>query len=342
MKSYQLIGYGPPATHQLRDVARMAPGYEEVLIRIEAIGLNYPDALMVQGKYQKRPDPPFIPGRDCAGSVVAVGPGVTTFAPGDKVVAQVFSGAFAEYVTAPPARVFRRPHGVSAVDAAGGITVFNTAYVAVVIRAGVLKGERVVVTGAAGGVGAAAIQLAKARGGEVVAVVSTEAKAGRVRQLGADHAVIVTETGEEELKNAFKTRIRGLWPDHHGADVVIDTVGGHVFTAGLRALGFAGRMIVVGFASGNIPAARTNYLLYNNLAVMGAPLDIHFDRRLAQIREGSEWWLSMMAQGRCSANVERILPFTSLMQGLQDLLDRKANGKAVVVIGTDADHLRAQ
>lgn len=129
---------------------------------------------MVQGLYQKRPEPPFVPGRDCAGTVLSVGAGVEGFAPGDKVVAQTFSGAFAEQVLAPETRVFQRPEGVSPIDAAGAITVFNTAYVAVSIRAGVKPGDRVVVTGAAGGVGIAAIQLAAALGAHVVAVVSSE------------------------------------------------------------------------------------------------------------------------------------------------------------------------
>lgn len=336
MLAYNLRQYGPPSSHRPGEVDRPAVGADQVLIKVEAIGLNYPDALMVQGKYQKRPDPPFVPGRDCAGTIVEVGSDVSDFAPGDAVVAQVFSGAFAEYVAAPVERVFRIPEGVSAVDAAGGITVFNTAYVAVVIRAGVQAGERVVVTGAAGGVGAAAIQLAKARGAEVVAIVSSEAKAQRARACGADHSVIVTDSSEDGLKAMFKTQVRGLWPDGRGANVVIDTVGGDMFTAGLRGLGFAGRMIVVGFASGDIPAAKANYLLYNNLAVMGAPLDIHFAEALPQIREGTDWWLSLMSKGQCAANVDKVLPFGSLMDGLQALLDRTALGKLVVTPDADS------
>ncbi|MET4806076.1 NADPH:quinone oxidoreductase family protein [Limibacillus sp. MBR-115] len=336
MKAYELTEYGPPSSHSLGEVARPEVVAGEVLIRVEAIGLNYPDALMVQGKYQKRPNPPFVPGRDCAGTVVAVGDGVDSVAPGDAVVAQVFSGAFAEFVAAPLERVFKRPDGVSSVEGAGAITVFNTAYVAVVIRANVRAGERVVVTGAAGGVGAAAVQLAKARGAEVVGVVSTDAKAERVRALGADHVVIVSDATEDGLKKLFKTEVRGLWPDGRGVNVVVDTVGGHMFTAGLRGLGFAGRMIVVGFASGDIPAAKTNYLLYNNLSVMGAPLDIHFAEALSEIREGADWWLSLMASGHCKANVEKTVPFDELMDGLQALLDRTAIGKTVVTLDTSA------
>ena len=333
MYGYMLTQYGAPGTHSAGELSDLAPGPGEILIRNEAIGLNYPDALMVQGKYQKRPEPPFVPGRDCAGTVLAVGEGVQGYNIGDPVAAQVFSGAFAEQVVAPENRVFPRPVEVSSTDAAGAMTVFNTAYVAVVIRARVKAGDRVVVTGAAGGVGAAAVQLAANLGAEVVGIVSSEEKAELVRRSGAQQAMIITDRDENSLKDAFKARVRRAWGDDRGADVVIDTVGGTMFQAGLRALGFAGRLVVVGFASGDIPAAKANYLLYNNLSVMGAPLDIHFDEALEEIRAGTAWWLGLLAQGKAQANVTAILPFDQLMQGLQDILDRKVTGKLVVEIG---------
>lgn len=336
MHGYLLETYGPPLSHAAKHLPDPQPGPGEVLILNEAIGLNYPDALMVQGKYQKRPEPPFVPGRDCAGTVLAVGEGVKGFAPGDKVVAQVFSGAFADRVLAPENRVFARPAAVSPVDAAGAMTVFNTAYVAVAIRAGVKAGDRVVVTGAAGGVGAAAVQLAANLGAHVVGIVSSEEKADLVRRSGAEQALIITDREEEPLKNAFKARVRTAWGDDRGADVIIDTVGGTMFQAGLRALGFAGRLVIVGFASGDIPAAKANYLLYNNLTVMGAPLDIHFDEALDRLREGTAWWLGLLAEGKARANVTAVLPFDKLMQGLQDILDRKVAGKLVVETGVRA------
>ena len=336
MIGYQLTTYGPPASHALANLPDAEARLGQVVIRNEAIGLNYPDALMVQGKYQKRPEPPFVPGRDCAGTVIAVGEGVTDFKAGDPVVAQVFSGAFAEQVVAPVERVFHRPAGVSAIDAAGAVTVFNTAFVAVSIRANVKAGDRVVITGAAGGVGAAAVQLAANLGAHVVGIVSSEEKAELVRRSGAEQALIITARDEDSLKDAFKTKVRGAWGDDRGADVVIDTVGGVMFQAGLRALGFAGKLVVVGFASGDIPAAKANYLLYNNLTVMGAPLDIHFDEALEQIRGGTAWWLKLLAAGKAQANVTAVLPFDGLMQGLQDILDRKVTGKLVAQVGSAA------
>ncbi|MEB8386720.1 NADPH:quinone oxidoreductase family protein [Rhodobacteraceae bacterium KMM 6894] len=334
MLAYQLLDYGTPESHALNDVAVPTPAADEVVIQNEAIGLNYPDLLMVQGLYQKRPEPPFIPGRDSAGTVISVGADVTAFKPGDRVVAQTFTGGFAEQVLAPVNRVFHRPEGVSAVDAAGAITVFNTAFVAASIRAGVKKGDRVVVTGAAGGVGAAAIQVAHNLGAEVVAIVSSEEKAALARASGAQQTLIIADRSEDALKAFFKKDVRTAWGDDKGADVVIDTVGGTMFQAGLRCLGFAGRMVVVGFASGDIPAAKTNYLLYNNLSVMGAPLDIHFDYALDQIRGGTDWWLNLLSQGKAVANVTKQIPFAELMQGLADIRDQKVVGKIVVTLGS--------
>ncbi|WP_313613767.1 NADPH:quinone oxidoreductase family protein [Agrobacterium sp.] len=335
MLAYELAAYGPPLSHQLGEVAEPQVAAGQVLIAVEAIGLNFPDALMVQGKYQKRPQTPFVAGRDCAGTVTAIGAGVTAFKPGDKVVAQVFSGAFAEKVAAPVDRVFLRPDGVSARDAAGAVTVFNTAFVAVAIRAEVKAGDRVIVTGAAGGVGAAAVQLAVNLGADVVGIVSSEAKAELVRRAGA-RAIVIAERDPDLLKQAFKTQVRQAWGDDRGGNVAIDTVGGATFDAALRALGFAGKLVVVGFASGDIPAAKANYLLYNNLTVMGAPLDIHFDEALERIRAGTSYWLDLLSQDKVQANVSTILPFDQLMQGLQDILDRKVTGKIVVTVGAAA------
>jgi len=330
MMGYQLNKYGPPSSHILGSLPDLDVQAGQVLIENEAIGLNYPDALMVQGKYQKRPDLPFVPGRDCAGRVMSVGPGVHDFKPGDRVVAQIFSGAFATKVIAPVERVFHRPQGVSAIDGAAAMTVFNTAYVAVAIRAHVQVGQRVIVTGASGGVGAAAVQLAAKMGAHVVAIVSSQKKADLVKNLGAEQAIITTAQDEETLKDIFKKQVRSAWGDERGADIVIDTIGGAMFQAALRALGFAGKLVIVGFASGDIPAPKANYLLYNNLSVMGAPLDIHFDEALADLRAGTLWWLDLLAKGEIETNIAGILPFENLMQGLQDILDRKASGKLVV------------
>lgn len=332
MRAYKITEYGPVDSHQISEVPEPPAEAGHVVIKVRAIGLNYPDALMLQGKYQKKPALPFIPGRDLAGDIIAVGPGVEAFKVGDRVVAQVFSGAFAEVVSAPLQRVFKLPDALSYDDAAGGITVFNTAYVAVVFRAAVTAGENVLITGAAGGVGLAAVQLCAMLGAKVTAVVSSEEKADLCRANGAAEILLSTDDSPEGLKAAFQgvtTRVTG----EAGYEVVIDTVGGDAFNASLRVLGFAGRMVVVGFASGRISETRLHYVLYNNLAILGAPLDIHFEKELKRMHAAVGHWTTLMARGAISANVTEVHSFDKIGDVFKRMLDRKTKGKIVLSLG---------
>lgn len=332
MRALRIETYGPVDSHKIVETAApdVRPGH--VLIRNQAIGLNYPDALMLEGRYQKKPATPFVPGRDLAGDVIAAGEGVEGFAAGDRVVAQVFSGAFAEVVCAPVQRVFRLPDGLSYVDAAGAVTVFNTAYVASVIRANVQPGEHVMITGAAGGVGLAAVQLCTVLGARVTAVVSSQDKADLCKANGAAHVLMPTTKDEEGLKAQFK-EAAAKHTGGRGYHVVIDTVGGDVFTAGLRALGFAGRMVVVGFASGAISESRMHYILYNNLTIHGAPLDIHFDHELKRMHDAVAHWTTLMARGAVSANVTETHGFDEIGPSFRRMLDRGMKGKIVLSMG---------
>lgn len=331
MRALTIREYGPVDSHQIAEAPEPEARAGEVVIRVRAIGLNFPDALMLQGRYQKKPQPPFIPGRDLAGEVVAVGPRVEGFSVGDRVVAQVFSGAFAEKVAAPTQRVFKLPDALSYEDAAGAITVFNTAYVASVFRADVQPGEHVLITGAAGGVGLAAVQLCTVLGARVTAVVSTEEKAELCRANGATDILLADDEHLDALKASFKDVAARVTGDE-GYDVVIDTVGGDFFTAGLRALGFAGRMIVVGFASGVISETRMHYILYNNLAILGAPLDIHFDKELERMRAAIAHWTTLMARGAISANVTETHGFDRIGEAFRRMLERKTKGKIVLTL----------
>ena len=331
MRALKIENYGPVDSHKIKDAPEPKASPDHLLIRTRAIGLNYPDALMLEGRYQKKPNPPFIPGRDLAGDVIGVGAGIKGFAVGDKVVAQVFSGAFAEVVSAPLKRVFKLPASLDYADAAGAITVFNTASVAVSIRANIQAGEHVMITGAAGGVGLAAVQLCTILGARVTAVVSSEEKAALCRANGAKDILILTAHDAESLKDQFKdvsTAITG----GNGFDVVIDTVGGDTFTAGLRALGFAGRMVVVGFASGKISETRLHYVLYNNLTIHGAPLDIHFDKELDRMQTAVAHWTTLMSRGAISANVTERLPFNEIGNAFRRMLNRETKGKIVLTM----------
>ena len=210
MQALRIQQYGAVDSHQIETTDPAVPGTGEVLIRNHAAGLNFPDALMLMGKYQKRPEPPFTPGRDCAGEIIAVGQHVEQFKNGDRVVAQVFTGAFAEVVLAPVSRVFSLPDEVSYEDAAGAVTVFNTAYTTCVQRADIKPAETVLITGAAGGVGLACIQLCKQLGANVIAAVSSEDKGSLCKKNGADNILIYKDLDSNELKEFFRSQVRSV------------------------------------------------------------------------------------------------------------------------------------
>lgn len=332
MRAILIDEFGPIASHQVKELDDPAPGEGQVLIENHAIGLNYPDALMLQGKYQKRPDRPFVPGRDCAGVVRAVGPGVTRCAPGDRVVAQVFTGAFGELVVAPQERCFCLPDAVSFEDAAGMITTFNTAWAAVDTRGRVEAGHTVLVTGASGGVGSAAVQLCRARGSTVLAAVSTEEKGRLALENGADVLIDTNASDLAALKTHLKEQVKAKTgaAEGRGCDVVIETVGGDMFEASLRVLRYAGILVIVGFASGQIPAAKANYLLYNNLSVSGSPLDISFDHEYAKVERGVNTWLGLLAEGKLKSNISGRYQLGDFAEAFDQITGRKVVGKIVL------------
>lgn len=334
MRAIVVREFGPIASHELEDRPKPTPGDGEVLIEAHFIGLNFPDALMLQGKYQKKPQPPFVPGRDCAGIVHAVGAGVTRCKPGDRVVAQLFKGAFAEWVAAPQERCFVLPDEVALDDAAAMMTPFNTAWVAVDIRANVQASDTVMVTGAAGGVGTAVTQLCKARGATVLAAVSSTEKGEFAKQNGADIAIDTNAGDAAALKSHLKEQVEAATgaAEGRGCDIVIDTVGGDLFDASLRVLRFAGKLVIVGFSDGAIPAAKANYLLYNNLAVMGAPLDIHFSNAFSEIENGVQTWLGLMAKGKLNANISRRYKLEDFVEAFAQITGRRVKGKVILSI----------
>lgn len=329
MRALMVEEFGPIASHRFRDIPMPEPGKGEVLIEIKAVGLNFPDALMLQGKYQKRPDRPFVPGRDAAGVVSKVGAGVSRFKPGDRVICQVFTGAFAEAVSAPEKRCFPMLDGVDFESAAAMITVFNTAYVAVHLRAKATAGQTAIVTGAAGGVGLAAIQLLKSLGSKVIAIVSSKEKAEFVRKNGAD-LVIISDVADPK-EHIFSEVMR--FTNDHGADLVFETVGGEMFANTLRTLAFDGKIVVIGFASGEIPSVKTNYLLYKNLSVIGAPLDVQFDHEYDKMVEGVKLVQDLYLEGKVKPNVMTSFPLEKLGEAFELIIGREVRGKVVLKVG---------
>ena len=262
MKAVVCREHGMPDKLELvQDWPDPAVGDNDVLIRVKAAGLNFPDVLVIQGKYQFQPDLPFIPGNECSGEVAAVGPAVTRFKPGDKVIAAAGTGAFCESIAVHESVVFPMPAGLSFEQAAGVSITYFTSYYALKQRANLQPGETLLVLGAAGGVGTTAIELGKLMGAKVIAAASTDEKLELCRQLGADEVINYSTTS---LKDALKALTGG-----RGVDVVYDPVGGDYAEPAVRSMAWNGRYLVIGFASGPIPKIPLNLTLLKGCSIVG-------------------------------------------------------------------------
>jgi NADPH2:quinone reductase len=329
MRALVVHEFGPLHSHQVEELADPKIGERDVLIDVKAIGLNFPDTLMLQGKYQTRPDRPFTPGRDASGVVLAIGPTVTRVRKGDRVIAQVTTGAFAEKLAAPEARCFRMPDSMDFVTGAGMVTIYNTAYVAVVIRAQIKPGETVLVTGASGGVGLAAVQIARAKGARVLAGVTSKEK-GQVALASGAEALI--DLSAPDLRESLRDQVFAL-TDNRGVDAVFDPVGGDVFDAALRAVGYAGRMVIIGFASGRIPEVKGHYILLKNIALVGAPLDIHFKMQPEVMDAAVADLFRMYERGEIKPEIMATYPLDDIHKAMDLIVGRKVKGKIVLMTG---------
>ena len=322
MKAIQCVQWGGPEKLQLSECPLPAPAAGEVRIRVDAAGVNFPDALIIQKKYQLQPPLPFTPGTEVAGTVDAVGEGVGRLKAGDRVVAFVGIGGFAEYVCAAQAQVAPLPPGVDAAVAAGFTLTYATSQHALVERGQLKAGETLLVLGAGGGVGLAAVELGKLAGARVIAAASSPEKLDAARRAGADELI---DYSQADLREAVKAMTDG-----RGVDVVYDPVGGQYTAAALRTLGWRGRLLVIGFAAGDIPQIPTNLLLLKEVSAVGvywgefAKRDPSGNRRLLAQLSG---WL---AEGRLRPLVSREYPLAETPQALQDLLARRAVGKLVI------------
>jgi NADPH2:quinone reductase len=294
-----------------------------VLVDVHAAGVNFPDILVMGGKYQVLPPRPFVAGKECAGVVAALGKSVTTCKPGDRVLVWMEHGAFGEQAVASQRNCFVMPEGMSFEEAACFGLVYQTAHFALVKRAHVQPGEIVLVTGATGGVGLAAVQLAKAMGAIVVAAVSTADKADVARRCGADHVV---DTSAPNLRDSLRDQLRQATGGRL-ADVVIEQVGGDAFDASLRALAWSGRLVVVGFAGGRIPDVKANYLLVKNIAVLGLQISDYRDNHPAEMRSVMAELFDLYRQGKVKPLVSGVYPLSDFAQAFAAITSRKAVGK---------------
>lgn len=302
------------------------------LIRVGAVGLTFALMLRIAGKYQVRDTLPFVPGSDAVGEVVAVGAG-SELRPGMRIMGRGLSGTFAEYALMDAEAVQPVPEGMSDVQAAAFLNAYQTSYVGLAYQGRLKSGEVLLVHGAAGGVGLAAIQIGKALGATVIATVGSAAKMAACRAQGADHTVNYEEV---DFVEAVMDLTGG-----HGADVIYDPVGGEVFTKSRRCIAFDGRLVVVGFASGKIPEIAANRLLLRNFSVSGFTLHAYKKHRPDLLEKSERALMDFYKEGKIAPVVSTVLPMSELIGGLKMVEARESIGKVVLAPDALRDALRA-
>ena len=331
MKAVLSKAPGGPETLVVEDAPDPVAGPGQVVIAVEAVGVNFPDTLIIEDKYQFKPPRPFSPGGECAGVIEAVGEGVEGFAPGQKVIASPGWGCMAQRIAVPASRCTAMPQGMPFDEAAAFLFTYGTSWHALKQRAALKAGETLLVLGAAGGVGLAAVELGKAVGARVIAAVSSEDKAQAVREHGADAAVIYPRGPfDKEGRKALAAQFKAACGEA-GADVVYDAVGGDYAEAALRAIAWEGRFLVVGFPAG-IPAVPFNLPLLKNCSIVGVFWGGWVAREPQAHAQNTAELMDMYAQGRIKPYVSLRFPLARASEAIAALGDRKAVGKVVVTL----------
>ncbi len=323
MRAIRCEEWGEPETLRLHDIPDPVPQKGEVLIRIHAAGVNFPDVLIIQKKYQVQPELPFTPGAEIAGEIEAVGEGVTGYKPGDRVLALCSTGGFAEKIALDAHRCVPIPDSVSFEVAAGLMLAFGTSHHAVVDRGELKPGETILVLGAAGGVGLAAVDIAKAKGARVIAAASSEEKLEICRAHGADATI---NYGTGDLRAAIREHTGGKGPD-----VIFDPVGGHLAEPAFRSIAWRGRYLVIGFAEGTIPSLPLNLPLLKGASLVGVFWG-EFARREPknQIRMMEDLF-AMLARGEIRPLVSKTYSLDQTDEALRDMAARRVTGKIVIL-----------
>lgn len=322
MKAIVCEEFGPIEKLACKDVADPTLKAGHVIVNVEAAGVNFPDGLLVQGLYQLKPDFPFIPGNEVAGTVADVGEGVSHFTVGQRVIALSNLGGYAEKVLVPATHVMPLPDPIDVKEGAALVTAHATAHHALKQRAKLQEGETLVVTGAAGGTGLAAVQIGKIMGARVIAVCSTDEKLALAKEYGAD---VLINYQEQDLKTALKEATDGK-----GADVVYECVGGETFHACSRSMAWEGRLLVVGFAGGEIPKFPVNLSLVKGYSVVGVfwgSFTQHDPKGFAQnMQELLTWYV----QGKVKVVVDEALPLNEATKAMAKVMNREVKGKMVI------------
>jgi len=325
MKALLCKAFGPASTLVLEDIPAPDVKKNEILLEIHAAGVNFPDTLIIEGKYQFKPPFPFSPGGEAAGVISAVGENVTHLKPGDRVMALTGWGSFAEQVAVPNYNVLPIPESMDFTIAAAFSMTYGTSMHALKQRANLQPGETLLVLGASGGVGLAAVEIGKALGARVIAAASSAEKLEVARNAGADELINYTDTS---LKDEIKRLTNG-----NGADVIYDPVGGDLFDQAIRAIAWNGRLLVVGFASGRIPELPVNLALLKGASVVGVFWGSFAQRQPQDNAANFKQLFAWFEEGKLKPLVSQVYPLERAGEAIDALGQRRAVGKVVVSIG---------
>ncbi len=322
MKAIRCKAYGPPSSLVLEEMDGLRPQANEVVVQVKASGINYPDTLIIQGLYQFKPELPFTPGSDFAGIIKSVGDEVKHLAIGDAVFGFVTFGALAEEVVVHANACFQKPKNMDFPVAASFMIAYGTSYHALKDRAKLQEGETLLVLGASGGVGLAAVELGKLMGANVIAAASADDKLALCREYGADQTINYSKT---DLKSAIKELTNGK-----GADVIYDPVGGDYTEAAFRGIAWEGRHLVVGFAAGNIPRIPLNLALLKGASLVGVFWGTFAMKDPKANMQNAMTLMNWYGEGKLRPHIHKIYDLEDTSKALQDMMDRKVKGKIVV------------
>lgn len=322
MKAIVCNAFGNPNTLEYCSVDVLNPDENEVLINVKACSVNFPDTLIIQGKYQFRPEFPFSPGSDVAGIVEKVGENVKHLKVGDEVVGFIPYGGFAEKAIVKAKDCFPKPRGMSMVNASAFLLAYGTSYHALKDRANLQKGETILILGASGGVGLTALELAKLMGAKVIAAASTQEKLDLCKKFGADEVINYTE---ESVKDKVKELTSGK-----GVDVIYDPVGGHFSELALRAIAWKGRHLVIGFANGEIPKIPINLTLLKGASIVGVFWGAFAQKQPKESLENIKQLLTWFAKGDLKPHIDKTYSLKNAPIALEDMMQRKTKGKIVI------------
>lgn len=337
MRAIRIIQHGEPEGLAVAEIPTPEPGPSEVRIDVHAVGVNFPDLLVVRGTYQILAPLPFSPGKEVAGTVSAVGEGVSDFKIGDRVLAYVENGGYVEEIVVPAVLCHKMPSGLDFADAIGIGLAFQTAHFALFEHGKMQPGETVLVTGATGGVGISTIQLAKARGARVLAGCMTASKADFALRNGADAIIMLNRP---DVRDSLRAEVAAA---NNGrlADVIVDNVNGAVLEACLRSLDWRGRIVIVGFTSDSYAPIRSNYLLIKNITATGLHWSDYRDRTPELVRQAQDDIFSLWREGKLRPPVTRAYRLEDAARALRDMADRKVLGKFVLLTARYEGRLQA-